>query len=873
MEQLTPMMKQYFEIKENHQDAILFYRLGDFYEMFFSDAELASKELEIVLTGRDAGASGKAPMCGVPYHAAQSYIAKLIKKGYKVAICEQVGDPKLSKGIVKREVVKVITPGTVINDECLEKEKNNYLASLLLLQSRAGLAYVDYSTGELFLSEYNIDDQYFITELIRLAPTEIIVNQHLPQELLYLINTSIKTVITDVPESYFSELAAQRQIKELYNVEDLEELKLGFSYHAIRACGALLKYLGVTQQNSTSHLQRPQLYSTEKYMILDMATIRNLEIMSTLKEQKERGSLLWAIDSTVTAMGSRTIRRWTNQPLVSVELIEERQRAVKQLVDSFTNTAQIRSSLKKVYDLERLIGKLNTGNATPLDLLSLKQSLAVISQIKELLSGYHGKLSSLNQQLDDLTDIVALIENSINPDAIHSIRLGEIIRSGYSTEIDELRQLASDSKKWLMELEEEERIKTGIKSLKIGYNKVFGYYIEVRNSGAHLVPANYQRKQTLANAERYIVDELKELESKILGAEEKLGRLEQEIFSTVKYSIMKANYRIQKTASAIGQVDVLASLAHIALENNYVLPKVLNSDKIVLKAARHPVIEKLQSGQFVANDINMDRDDELIHIITGPNMAGKSTFARTVALITLLAQIGSFVPASYAEIGVVDRIFARVGASDDLTTGQSTFMVEMNEVANILKNATRNSLIILDEVGRGTSTYDGLSIAWAITQHLHDHIQAKTIFTTHYHELTQLEGSLRGVKNYNVLVKEEQDQVKFLYKIIPGCANKSYGIQVAQLAGLPKQLLDNAKHVLMLLEEDKGSQSTAINVGLEGAQITFEGFVEPPGISFELGLLLDELESLNLYNKTPLESLNILASFQDKLRHLRRDRL
>jgi len=868
MEQLTPMMRQYKTIKDKYQDAILFYRLGDFYEMFFDDAEKASQELDIVLTARDAGNNTKAPMCGIPYHAAQSYISRLLKKGYKVAICEQVSDPRDSKGIVEREVVKVITPGTAMDEDFLNQSINNYLVSLFSSGEKAGIAYTDFSTGEFHLSEFMLTDSFLTSELLRLNPAEIIYNNTVPKNIIsWLANTSA-AVITNFPENDFNLYQATETLVEHYAVPSIDALGLSLFQEGIIAAGALLSYLQSTQKHKFNHILKPVVYHTDSFMVLDSATRKNMELTATIKDNKEQGSLLWAINKTVTAMGSRQLRRWINQPLLNTSLINDRQLAVANLVDSYTQCLQIREMLKKVYDLERLIGRLNTGNANPLDLLALKQSLEIIPHLKLVLVNYPGLLAKINVELDALTDVVTLIESSVNPDASSSMRTGEIIKDGYNYEVDELRTISRESKQWLIQLESAERNRTGIKSLKVGFNKVFGYYIEVTRSNLGSIPENYQRKQTLANAERYIIDELKEFENKILSAEEKLSRLEQEIFQQIKNKIIANNCRIQLTAAAIAQIDVLTNLAFIAVNNNYHRPLVTDDDKIVLVGARHPVIEKLQRDAFVTNDVFLNNSTEMIHIITGPNMAGKSTFARTVALITLLAQIGSYIPAEKGEIGVVDRIFARVGASDDITTGQSTFMVEMNEVANIINNATTKSLIILDEVGRGTSTFDGLSIAWAITEYLHDFIKAKTLFTTHYHELTALANTLPGVTNYNVLVREHQDSINFLYKIHPGCANKSYGIQVAKLAGLPKQLLVSAKQILNSLEEISATPkqvafafqaptATEENLKLVDYQVQL--------LAPELADIVKELLILDINELTPLQALNYIAELKTKL--------
>lgn len=863
-QQLTPMMKQYTEIKEKYKEEILFFRLGDFYEMFLDDAIIASKEMEIALTARDGG-NTKVPMCGVPYHAAQIYIARLIKKGYKVAICEQIGDPKTSKGIVKRDVVKIITPGTVIDDDCLDKTKNNYIVSLINIGTRIGLAYIDFSTGEFNITEFNTNTNYLTAELIKLSPVELICNNNIDESIINWLKTNFNTTVNYMDDHFFTTSNAKKYLLSVFQNEDYDSLGLSQLNEGVRAAGALIKYLSSTQKENLTHLRKPNLYHCYKFMALDTATIRNLELMVTLKEQKQHGSLLGILEKTITAIGSRLLRRWLNQPLIDVDLIHQRQEAISEFASNYTDTLTIRSKLKEVYDLERLIGKLNTGNATPLDLLSLKQSLNTVPELKKIIpNNCDGLIKNTIAEMDNLYDVVDLVEQAINPNVAINAKVGEIIKEGYSNEIDELRTISKDGKKWLLELEQRERDRTGIKSLKIGYNKVFGYYLETRKTNLDSIPSYYERKQTLANSERYIIDELKEFENRILGAEEKLSRLEQEAFNNIKKEIIKTNYRIQQTAAALGQIDVLTTLAFVAINNNYHKPIVNTSTKIILKEARHPVIEQLLTGQFVANDIYLDTEKEMIQIITGPNMAGKSTYARTAALITLLAQIGSFVPASYAEIGIVDRIFARVGASDDLTSGQSTFMVEMNEVANILRNATNKSLIILDEVGRGTSTFDGLSIAWAITTYLHDQINAKTIFTTHYHELTELATTMPKVKNYNVMVSEKDGAISFLYKIVSGSANKSYGIQVAQLAGLPKQLLDNAKQVLVELENSHKHETAIATQEIPNCEQCL--FVAESKKNQQLYYeLVKKIQQLDINALTPLEALNFLAHIKNNL--------
>ncbi|HWJ02851.1 MAG TPA: DNA mismatch repair protein MutS, partial [Verrucomicrobiae bacterium] len=789
------MMQQYNEIKAKYKNEILFFRLGDFYEMFGSDAEIAAKILEIALTGRDAGQAGRIPMCGIPFHAAENYIAKLVDKGYKVAICEQVEDPKAAKGIVRRDVVRVISPGTLMEASMLEEKRNNYLVAVRSYQSDFGLAVVDISTGEFRAADIKGINPLarLIDELTRLGPAEILVSKEQDESLTAQIRRSTGSLVSEIGERAFRLNEATQTLAAHFGVMNLA----GFGWQGMElgvcAAGALLSYLLGQGGGSLGHLSKLSPYCLENYMLLDLATRRNLELVRTIREQDKKGSLLGVLDFSQTAMGGRLLKQWIEQPLLNRTEILERQNLVEALVDDFMLRTDLRGLLKEVYDLERLLGRIVYGTANAKDLLALKHSLAVLPAIREVLMrpdpmDTATPLAGLAEELDILGDVWELLENSINPTAPFTLREGNLLRTGFNSEIDELRYVAGHGKEWVASLEASEREKTGIKSLKVGFNKVFGYYLEVTQANLANVPEYYIRKQTLANAERFITPELKEYESKILGAEEKLVALEYRVFCEVRDKVGQRALGIQQSAQVVARLDVVASLGEAAIRNNYIKPSIVETGEIRIVDGRHPVVEKVLNGSlFVPNDTQLDQAENRLAIITGPNMAGKSTYMRQVALIVLMAQMGSFVPASQAQIGVVDRIFTRVGASDDLSTGQSTFMVEMNEVANILNNATQNSLIVLDEIGRGTATYDGLSIAWAVAEYIHasGKIGAKTLFATHYHELTQLAEQLPGVCNYRVAVSEKGDNIVFLRKIVPGSADRSYGIQVARLAGLP----------------------------------------------------------------------------------------
>lgn len=864
---MTPMMQQYEEIKARHRDAILFFRLGDFYEMFGADAEVASRVLEIALTGRDAGAAGRVPMCGVPYHAAEGYIAKLIHQGYKVAICEQTEDPKQAKGIVRREVIRVISPGTVMESSMLDEKKNNYLVAVSNSAKGFGLAVADISTGDFRLSEVAGQGARakLMDELTRLNPAEVL----LPASSQFAgIVSSTGVPLTELDEHAFDFNAAVKVLRKHFAPMSLEGFGCQYMELGLQAAGALLAYLQ-TSGGSLSHLNKLLPYRLDNFMILDGATRRNLELTKTIREQDKKGSLLGVLDLTLTAMGGRLLKLWLEQPLIDLKEIQLRQSQVDALYQDYMLRSDTREALKQVYDLERLLGRVVFGSANAKDLLALKSSLEVLPEIKTLLQGKSpldnaSSLQVLADKLDLLEDVYKLLSVSINPEAPFSLREGNLIKNGFNPEIDEYRYIASHGKEWVAALESRERERTGIKSLKVGFNKVFGYYLEVTQANLASVPEDYIRKQTLANAERYITPELKEYENKILGAEEKLVNLEYQVFCRIREQVGERAGGIQQTAGVLAQVDVLASLGEAAERNGYTKPQVSCSSAIHIRDGRHPVVEKvLQEDFFVPNDTELDQLEHRLAIITGPNMAGKSTYMRQVALIVLMAQIGSFVPALEAEIGIVDRIFTRVGASDDLSTGQSTFMVEMNEVANILNNATSSSLIILDEIGRGTATYDGLSIAWAVAEYIQNPelIGAKTLFATHYHELTKLAEILPGVCNYRIAVKEHGENIVFLRKIVPGSADRSYGIQVARIAGLPRNVLERAKAILHDLEHS-------------GIAVQDRDLQEPEQLSFTLVTqdrpgpadeLYNRLQELNINELTPMQAINLLADWKRAL--------
>ena len=877
---LTPMMKQYMQTKEEYKDCILFYRLGDFYEMFFDDALTASKELEITLTGKNCGLEERAPMCGIPYHAVDSYLNRLVSKGYKVAICEQVEDPKTAKGIVKREVIRVVTPGTNLDTQGLDETKNNYIMCIVYMADRYGLSVADVTTGEYLVTELDSQTK-LMDELYKFMPSEIVCNEAFYMSGLDLddLKNRLHMAIYSLEAWYFDDALCRGTLQEHFKVASLEGIGLSDYECGMIASGALLKYLEETQKNSLSHMSRLTRYATGNYMVLDSATRRNLELVETLREKQKRGSLLWVLDKTKTAMGARTLRKYVEQPLIDKESIVKRLDAVAELKDNAICREEIREYLNPVYDLERLVGKITYQSANPRDLIAFQSSLSMLPSVKCILKDMESDLlKEIYEELDPLEELCDLVGRAIQEEPPLAMKEGGIIKDGYNEEVDRLRKAKSEGKNWLADLETKEREKTGIKNLRIRYNKVFGYYLEVTNSFKDLVPDYYTRKQTLANAERYIIPELKELEDTILGAEDKLCALEYELYCEVRNTIAAELTRIQRTAKAVAKLDVIASLALVAERNNYVRPKINEKGVIDIRDGRHPVVEKMiLNDMFIANDTYLDDKKQRISIITGPNMAGKSTYMRQAALIVLMAQLGSFVPASSANIGLVDRIFTRVGASDDLASGQSTFMVEMNEVANILRNATSKSLLILDEIGRGTSTFDGLSIAWAVVEYISNSklLGAKTLFATHYHELTELEGKISNVNNYCIAVKEKGDDIVFLRKIVKGGADKSYGIQVAKLAGVPDPVINRAKEIVeeLVTADITGKVKDIAVQGSETKKKTQKKLDEVDLTQFSLfdtvkdDDVLNELKELDISHMTPMDAMNKLYQLQNKLRN------
>lgn len=878
--ELTPMMKQYMQTKEEYKDCILFYRLGDFYEMFFDDALTASKELEITLTGKNCGLEERAPMCGIPYHAVDSYLNRLVSKGYKVAICEQVEDPKTAKGIVKREVIRVVTPGTNLDTQGLDETKNNYIMCIVYMADRYGLSVADVTTGEYLVTELDSQTK-LMDELYKFMPSEIVCNEAFYMSGLDLddLKNRLHMAIYSLEAWYFDDTLCRETLQEHFKVASLEGIGLSDYECGMIASGALLKYLEETQKNSLSHMSRLTRYATGNYMVLDSATRRNLELVETLREKQKRGSLLWVLDKTKTAMGARTLRKYVEQPLIDKESIVKRLDAVAELKDNAICREEIREYLNPVYDLERLVGKITYQSANPRDLIAFQSSLSMLPSVKCILKDMESDLlKEIYEELDPLEELCDLVGRAIQEEPPLAMKEGGIIKDGYNEEVDRLRKAKSEGKNWLADLETKEREKTGIKNLRIRYNKVFGYYLEVTNSFKDLVPDYYTRKQTLANAERYIIPELKELEDTILGAEDKLCALEYELYCEVRNTIAAELTRIQRTAKAVAKLDVIASLALVAERNNYVRPKINEKGVIDIRDGRHPVVEKMiPNDMFIANDTYLDDKKQRISIITGPNMAGKSTYMRQAALIVLMAQLGSFVPASSANIGLVDRIFTRVGASDDLASGQSTFMVEMNEVANILRNATSKSLLILDEIGRGTSTFDGLSIAWAVVEYISNSklLGAKTLFATHYHELTELEGKISNVNNYCIAVKEKGDDIVFLRKIVKGGADKSYGIQVAKLAGVPDPVINRAKEIVeeLVTADITGKVKDIAVQGSETKKKTQKKLDEVDLTQFSLfdtvkdDDVLNELKELDISHMTPMDAMNKLYQLQNKLRN------
>ncbi|WP_025641151.1 DNA mismatch repair protein MutS [Schnuerera ultunensis] len=868
MDNLTPMMKQYVTIKENYQDTILFFRLGDFYEMFFDDALIASKELEIALTHRDAGGNEKAPMCGVPHHVADVYISKLVKKGYKVAICEQLEDPAIAKGLVERDVVRVITPGTIIDTNVLDEKSNNYLVSIYLDETGAGLSYVDSSTGEMYTTESLREESelynFVLDELGKIFPSEIICNSKFIENkrILKTIKNRINPYINIYDTEAVNRNNWENLIMDHFNVDNLEVLDLEGKMYSILSTGKLIDYLYETQKDSLKHINGIEFYNTDEYMVLDINTRINLEIHETIMTREKKGALIWLLDKTSTAMGGRLLKSWLEQPLINIKEIEKRQNMVQLFVNDIILMDQVKNCLKNIYDLERLIGKISYGNCNARDLFSLKISIGMIPKLKKLLLESNKKeFIRLGMEIDPLKDVYQLLDSSIVDNPPISVKEGGLIKLGFDKTLDELKKASIEGKQWLTKLEMEEKKKTGIKNLKIGFNKKSGYFFEVTNSNINLVPNYFIRRQTLTNSERYYTDKLKEIETKILGAEDRIVEIEYNIFQEIRDKVKMQTNRIQRVSKLISKIDVLNSFAQVAYRNNYVKPRLNNKGIINIIEGRHPVVETtLVDGTFVPNDTYIDNKDNRIQIITGPNMAGKSTYMRQVAIITLMAQIGSFIPAKEADICIVDRIFTRIGASDNLSQGESTFMVEMNEVANIIENATEDSLIILDEVGRGTSTYDGLSIAWSVIEHIAENIRSKTLFATHYHELIELEDNIKGVKNLTILVEEKGDEVIFLRKIVKGSTNKSYGIQVAKLAGIDKRIINRANEILFQIEENHKSSNS--NIPLDNnQQLNF--------LDYKKDYFIDKINSLDISKITPIEAINILYELTEEAKKLK----
>lgn len=862
MAQLTPMMQQYFEIKNKHKDKILFFRLGDFYEMFFDDALVASKVLDITLTGRDCGQEERAPMCGIPYHAADSYIAKLIENNYKVAICEQIEDPALAKGLVKRDVIKIITPGTVTSSIMLDENINNYLMSIVVLENFIGISYVDLSTGEYFCTVTDKSQYNLITaEINRINPSEVVINEK-EKEFEHISEN-----ITQLGKNYYVISECVARLKRQFDVASVEGLGLE-NDALIKACGSLLLYLDEVEKGALKNINKIRFYNITNYMIMDQSTRKNLELCETIRGRNKKGALLSVIDKTSTSMGARKLRQWVEKPLLKPEEISKRLDSVEELFNNFLIREELKEYLKTIQDIERLGSRIALGSANARDLISFKNSITNLPYIKTLLINFESlELRRVSDNFDDLKDLYDLIDIAIIEDPPYSLKEGNIIKSGYHNEIDKYKELSKNGKRWIIELEQKEKESTSIKSLKIGYNKVFGYYIEVTKTNIDNVPKHYIRKQTLSNTERYITPELKELEDAVLHANEKLIELEYEIFTSVRDEISKHIKRIQNTAALVAQLDCLCSFAEIAQKNNYIKPEIGSFDSIEIRDGRHPVVEcqHIQNG-FIPNDTLLNCSDNRMLIITGPNMAGKSTYMRQTALIVLMAQIGSFVPASYAKIGVVDRIFTRVGASDDLASGQSTFMVEMTELANIINSATQKSLVVLDEIGRGTSTFDGLSIAWASVEYICDkkHLGCKTMFATHYHELTELENKLDGVKNYYIAVEEKGRDIVFLRKIKRGAISGSYGIHVARLAGLPEEVLERAFDILDILDKSDENRKLNITIKSKHKKNKLADNIEPNLFNYKQFNIIDEIKNIDIHNMTPIQALNFIYELRKK---------
>lgn len=861
---LTPMMNQYLQVKEKCKDCILFFRIGDFYEMFFDDAKTASRELELVLTGKDCGLKERAPMCGIPHHAAASYIGRLVSRGFKVAICEQLEDPALAKGLVKRDIIKIVTPGTYTDTSFLEETKNNYLMSLYIdkKNNKSGMSFSDISTGEFSSTYAPVNSDTIVNEISKFMPSEIIVQEDIDEKIIEYINERFNISLTKKNEDYFKD-NIKNNLTNIIKDDDYKNADESELYSS----NALINYILETQKASLSNINKIDFYNIVDYLVMDANSRRNLELTETMKEKRKKGSLLWIIDKTVTAMGARELRRWIDQPLIDKNKICGREDAVEELINNYSLLSDLRDCLKDVYDIERISGRISSKSVNAKEMLALKNSINKIPKIKETI----GKLNSSQfkyyfENMDELNDIYKLLENSISETPSISIKEGNIIKKGFNEEVDNLRSSKKHGKEWIASLESKEREATGIKSLKIGYNKVFGYYIDVTKTNIGSIPeGRYIRKQTLANSERYITPELKEMEEKIVGAEDKLVNLEYEIFVDIRNKVESQIDRMKKSAKIISQIDCLSSFAVISLNNNYCKPEIIDTGEIIIKDGRHPVIEKmLPQGSFISNDTYINNTDEQLLVITGPNMAGKSTYMRQVALIVIMAQIGCFVPAKSAKISICDKIFTRIGASDDIASGKSTFMVEMWEVSNILKHATNKSLVLLDEVGRGTSTYDGLSIAWSVIEYMcnNSSIKSKTLFATHYHELTKLEGKIKGVKNYSVAVKKINDEIVFLRKIIPKGADESYGIEVAKLAGLPEKVIKKAREILNMLESQNSKNK--VKKVKEESNVKQLGFKD-----FEKDSFIENVSSIDVVNITPMECMNKLYDIVNKAKHLK----
>lgn len=874
------MMKQYKNVKNKYKDCILFFRLGDFYEMFFDDAIVAAKELEITLTQRGKkGSKNKKdiPMCGIPYHAADSYISKLVEKGYKVAICEQLEDPSEAKGIVERDVIRVVTPGTITDLKALDEKSNNFLASVYLGDKGAGISYVDISTGEFYTTLYygnrNESLSFIVDELGKIGPSELMISKNILQneKLMKIIENNIDLNLEIYEDSIYGLDDSREIIEEHFGADSIKNFGLENKDYSLISVNILLSYLYKTQKTTLEHINKISFYSVKDYMFLDINTRINLEINETIRGKEKKGSLMWLLDSTSTAMGARLLKKWLEQPLIAIDRIEYRLKIVKSFVENIIFMDEVRKSLKNIYDLERIMSKVTYGSCNARDLISLKNSLSELPNLKNILIYSDNKgLAGLGKKVDTLDDVYSLINKSIVDEPPISLKDGGIIKADFNGKLKELKEASVKGQEWLANLEEEEKKRTGIKTLKVGYNRIFGYFIEISKSYLKLVPDNYIRKQTLANSERYFIPELKEMEAKILGSEERMVDLEYNIFVDIRNKIKNEVRRVQEVSKIISTVDVLNSFAQVAYKNDYVEPKLNNKGIIEIKNGRHPVVEKmLEEDFFVPNDTFLDSKENRTMIITGPNMAGKSTYMRQVALITLMAQVGSFIPADTGNIGIVDRIFTRIGASDNLAQGESTFMVEMNEVSNIIKNATKNSLIILDEVGRGTSTFDGLSIAWAVIEYINENIKGKTMFATHYHELTELEKELEGIKNYNVLIEEKGEEIIFLRKIAKGSTDKSYGIEVAKLAGINQNIVRRANEILNYIEGTEESKDYVKEEKYNINDTVNEKELQQLDLfQYESEKFIKKIKDLDIVKLTPMDAINILYNIVEEAKEL-----